>query len=462
MKVLLINPPQTQPKESLKRCILPMGLAYIASYLELYDHDVKILDCIAEGYEKEEHHGDGQMTFGLSKCDIQKFIQGFSPDFVGVSSMMSSEEHNASNVCTWVKEVDSGIKVIVGGAHASAFSEFLIKEDDIDFVVFGEGEESMRKIVDGEVEPGVVYSELIDLDKLPWPARDLLPMRKYLEIDMPTSVFSVGDRVTQIETSRGCPFACCFCCTTHFWGRKWRARDPKKVVEEMKCLIKIFDINEFDVLDSNLVVDEKRMFEFCKLVKPLKIKWANPGGVWVGGLTKPLLKEMKESGCYQVTFAVENSDPYILKEVIHKPTKLSPVKGLVDYCHKIGIDTHAFFVLGFPEESVEGMKKTFKWAKKINFTSATFNIIQPLPGSEMWETHYKGKIKNMKDINLRKATIEHPEICKEDLEKMVDDFNYKFNRSVLWRHPKMFFKKYVRVALKRKDFRFIKKMFRRQ
>ena len=461
-RVLLVNPPQTQPKQSMKRCIVPMGLAYIAAYLEKSGHIVKITDCIVEGYETELYHDDDQMTFGLKQEEVKDIVKDFKPDFVGVSAMMSSESHNTHDVCKWIKDVDKNIQVFVGGAHASAIPDHLQNDENIDSVVFGEGEESSRKIVEGEAS-GTVSSELMDMKDLPFPARHLLKMNKYIEIDMPTSVFGKKNRTTQVETSRGCPFNCCFCCTTHFWGRKWRAREPEDVFEELKFLKEKYNIKEIDFTDSNLVVNKERMIELCKKMVPLKLAWANPGGLWAGGLDEELLSWMKKSGCYQVTFAVENSNPYILKEVIHKPLEnLDRVKELVKYCHKIGIDTHAFFVMGFPEESVDSMKKTFEWALETNFTSATFNIVQPLPGSELWDKYRKEGEKDLKHINLRYATIPHPEISKESLEKMVDEFNTKFNSSAWRRNPKMFVMKYMRVALKRHDWKFIKRMFKRQ
>jgi len=461
-RVLLINPPQTQPKQSVKRCIVPMGLAYIAAYLEKRGHIVKIIDCIVEGYNTESYHGDKQMTFGLTEEEVKNKIKEFKPDFVGVSAMMSSESHNTHNVCKWIKGVDENIQVFVGGAHASAIPEHLESDENIDHVVFGEGEESTRKIVEEE-SSGTVSSDLIDVKDIPWPARHLLTMEKYIKIDMPTSVFGKKNRTTQVETSRGCPFNCCFCCTTHFWGRKWRARDPDDIVSELKFLKEEYNIKEIDFTDSNLIVNKERMIELCKKMIPLKLAWANPGGVWAGGLDKELLYWMKKSGCYQVTFAVENANPHILNKVIHKPLKdLDKVKDLVKYCHKIGIDTHAFFVMGFPEESIDSMKKTFKWALDANFTSATFNIVQPLPGSEMWDKYKKEGLKDLKHINLRYATIPHPEIKKEELEKMIDEFNTKFNSSAWHRNPKMFALKYIRVALKRHNLKFIKRMFKRQ
>ena len=93
------------------------------------------------------------------------------------------------------------------------------------------------------------------------------------------------------------------------------------------------------------------------------------------------------------------------------------VKPVVDYCRKIGIDLHAFFVVGFPEQSLDEIKADYEFAKKMRFTSASFNIISPLPGSRIYEQHM-GNI-DFSKIDLRKASIQHPQIKRKDLEKLV-------------------------------------------
>ena len=460
VKVLLINPPQTQPRQSAKRCIVPMGLAYIAAYLEKRGHEVKITDCIVEGYDTELYHEDGQMTFGLQENDIKQIVSDFKPTFVGVSAMMSSEAHNTFNVCKWVKEVNQNIQTVLGGAHASVMKEKLFEDKNINHIVVGEGEESMLRIVEGQAS-GVVSYPLIDIDALPFPARHLLNMEKYISIDMPTSVFGKKNRTTQLEFSRGCPFFCVFCSSCRLWGRRWRPRKVENVIAELKELKEKYNIQEIDFTDSNMVINKKMMIELCKAMVPLKLSWANPGGMWADGLDEEVLYWMKQSGCYQVTFAVESADENILKNVIHKPIHIETVKAKVKYCHKIGIDTHAFFVMGFPEESVASMKATYKWALDTNFTSATFNLIQILPGSELWDK-YKDKVTDFKKVNLRYAAFDHPEIGKKELEKMIDKFNTDFNSSAWYRNPRMFVMKYLRVAIKRHDIKFMLRMFKRQ
>lgn len=155
-----------------------MGLAYIAAYLGREGHNVRIVDCVVEGYETEIFHEDSQMTFSLKEVDIKKNIWEFNPGIVSVSAIMSSESHNTHNVCRWVKKANKKIVVVVGGTHASAMPELLKEDPNIDHIVIGEGEESIAKIVEGEAG-GIVKSELVDVNKLPWPARHLLSIGMY-------------------------------------------------------------------------------------------------------------------------------------------------------------------------------------------------------------------------------------------------------------------------------------------
>jgi len=451
-------PPFTQSKEAMKRCMTPLGLAYIAAVLENKGIVTKILDCMVEGYYNDVANDSKTITYGLTDSEIKERIKEFSPDFVGVSCLMSSQAHNAHRMCKLAKEVNPSVQTVMGGCHPSALSEKTLKDPNVDRIVMGEGEQSMLDIVLGN-KGGIVKSEPLDINTLPMPARHLLSMEKYLKINMSESVFSPYNRVTQIETSRGCPFKCVFCATTNLWG-KWRGRDPKKVIEEIRFLKNRYRIEELDILDANLAYDRKRLVKILEGMKEIGIAWANPGGIWVGGLDFELLDLMKESGCYQLTFAIESSNQEILSKVIKKPLKLDKVKPLVEHCHKIGIDLHAFFVSGFPEETLEDITNNYKFAKEMGFTSATFNIVNPLPGSELYEKYAQST--DITEVDYRNAHIEHPEISKADLEKHIRSFNKRFNASVIYRNPRMFFKKYIRTAIRKPSFRFMTRMFGRQ
>jgi len=457
-KVMLIMPPFTQTKRAMKRCLFPLGIGYLAAVLEDKGILVKPLDCIVEGYEEETYHDDGEMTFGLKDSDIEKRIQDFKPGFVGVSCLISRQIHNAYKICKITKQVDSKIQTIIGGCHPSALPNHVISNPDIDHVVIGDGENAILKIVSGEGY-GIVDGGSVDVKKLPWPARHLFPMEKYLRINMPTSVYSPHKRVTQIELTRSCPFDCCFCSTTQFRGR-YQKREIEDCLAEIGFLKENYRVEELDIIDSNLIVDKKWTRRLLLGLKQIGISWANPGGIWVGGLDEQLLCLMKDSGCYQLSLAIESSTPRILNDVINKPTRLEMVEPVVKVCKRIGIDLHAFFVCGFPEQTRDEIINDYQFAKKMGFTSASFNIICPLPGSRIYDK-YKDDL-GFDKVDLRKASIPHPEMRQEEIEKLIDSLNKRFNSSLIYRNPKMFVKKYISTLIRKPSFSIMKKMFSRQ
>lgn len=455
-KVMLIFPPFTQPEQSKKRCLIPLGITYIAGYLRSKGAKVKLLDCVVDGYTNDSINS-GKRTFGLSLPDIRKEIESFSPDYVGVSCLMTSQEQNALTVCRITKGIDKDIHTVLGGCHPSVFPNEVLKHDEVDSVVVGEGEGAMFDIVSGKVG-GIVKNSILDIEEIPLPARDLLPIEKYFDINMPENMFSPNDRVIQVSTSRGCPFRCVFCATTNIHGR-WRGRTAENVISEIKQLKKEYDIDEVNFVDENLVMDRERTVKIMKGLIPLDISWSNPGGIWADGLDNELLDLMKKAGCYQLTLPVETTNKKILKEVIHKPLHIERIEPLVKHCKKIGIDTHAFFICGFPEQTRQDMMNDFEYAKMVGFESASFHIITPLPGSDIYE-QYKD-IVDIHNINYIHATIPHPTMSKEEIEVLVDNFNSEYNKRLKVTNPEKYHKKYVLTARKKFSGDKLDSLFRR-
>ena len=436
-----------------------MGIAYLAAVLEANGITVQPLDCIVEGYNTETDVGSGEIRFGLTWKQIEQRISEYSPDYVGVSCLMSKQAENAHKVCEIAKTTDPTITTLMGGTHVSALAHQVARDPNVDFAVVGDAETTIVDILEGRHEEGVVTCNKVDVADLPWPARHLFPVDKYIDINMPTSVYSPHARVHQIETTRGCPFRCVFCATTSFKGR-YQMRPVGDVLNEIRHLKDMYGIQELDIIDSNMVINKERTIELLRGIQAIGISWANPGGIWVGGLDPELLDVMRASGCYQLSLAIESSTPRILEEVIDKPTRIDHVKPVVDYCRRIGIDLHAFFVVGFPEQSVEEIQADYSFAREMDFSSVSFNIISPLPGSRLYEEHV-GNVE-FSEIDLRKASIKHPQISQRRLEEMIHKYNKTYNRSLLWRDPRLFVRKYVCTVIRKPSFRFMARMFNRQ
>jgi anaerobic magnesium-protoporphyrin IX monomethyl ester cyclase len=239
VKVLLINPPRINEIIGNNPSIIeeerghnpPLGLLYIAAFLEKHTkYDIKIIDSQVENLDYES---------------LKSRIDSINPDVVGLTAMTMTLIDVIKTI-SLVKTVNKNIKVVLGGPHAHLFPEETINLKDVDCLVLGEGEEVFKELlyaIDNKTAlrkiPGLVFKDngkivntgtrpfITNLDNLPFPARHLVPYKKY------TSLLSKGGAVTTIFTSRGCPFRCSFCDRPNL-GHLFRARSAINVVDEIE------------------------------------------------------------------------------------------------------------------------------------------------------------------------------------------------------------------------------------
>ena len=278
---------------------------------------------------------------------------------------------------------------MLDGLHPTARSIECLSDPNVDFVVRGEGEQTISELV-GALEQGKhkrlekikgigfikngktiitpPRPEIQDLDSLPFPARHLLPMETYFEAVKENPIRGViRKRWAIMTTSRGCPHECIFCSNHIVMGRKWRARSPEKVVEEIEQLVDTYKIEQIDFYDDNMTLKKKRVIEICDLIKErgLDIEWYVPTGVRADTLDEELLTKMKASGCRGLRIAPESGVQRVVNQVIKKNLDLKDVEKAVVLTNKVGIKLGVFFILGLIGETKEDMKETIKFAYKL-------------------------------------------------------------------------------------------------
>lgn len=454
MRVLFIRPTLTaQMYEKCKRPTFyePLGIAYLAAYIREKGHESVILDCLAEGWRTRQKT-ESLTRFGLRDDEIEARIKTIDPDVIGIECMFTGFDQDCLRTSALAKQLFPEVPVIVGGADASARADKLIQNPNIDIVVRGEGETTLLQILecfekDNSIPHNILgtttkecinnpQAELSNLDEIPFPARDLLPMDVFLDDQRSYMPYAKQLPVGIIMSSRGCPFDCIFCSTTKIW-KKWRARSPKNIVDEIEFLATEYGIREIAFQDDSFLVDRKRIEEMCHeiLRRNLNISWTVPQGLTVKTVTEDILKTMREAGLYRVCFPIECGDPDMQK-YIRKKVDLQKVLDLIEYSHKIGLWTYGNFMIGFPEQTADSIEKTAQFVESCGLDMINCYATQPYAGSDLYTEYEKlGLLENTSGTASTQwsTTIDTMFLTAGEVQVRRDEIYQRFTRKRIMR-----------------------------
>jgi anaerobic magnesium-protoporphyrin IX monomethyl ester cyclase len=191
-------------------------------------------------------------------------------------------------------------------------------------------------------------------------------MERYLNPEM-IEYRSFKERSVSMITSRGCPFNCVFCSVHLHMGKAFRAHSVEYVVNHIDHVVSKYRVKTIFFEDDNLTFDIKRFEAICDrlIERDIRFKWETPNGIRADYLTMNLLKKMKRSGCQSVFFGVESGDQHVLDDIISKSLDLKAVINVAKMCEEIGLNTAAFYIIGFPGEKKEDMLKTVDFALRL-------------------------------------------------------------------------------------------------
>ncbi|MCX8187976.1 MAG: B12-binding domain-containing radical SAM protein [Nitrososphaeria archaeon] len=380
MRILFITPPTPSVvKEVLGSGGPPLGLAYLAATAREEGWEPGIIDALTEG---------------LSLRELERRISGFDPDVVGITATTSMMP-DVYEVAKIVKGVNEGALVLLGGPHATFMAHEILREcPHVDLVVRGEGEETLREIL-GKLEKGhsfrdvlgVTYREgglikdnpprplIRDLDALPHPEYDLLPMEKYVVN---------GVRFGAVMTSRGCPYNCVFCSSSLQFGKGWRSHSVDRVIDELKILSEEFGVKEVEFLDDTFTLNPKRVEEISKRVveEKLDISWSASSRV--NTFNYQIGCSMRRAGAHTVYFGIESGSDRTLKFIEKGISRMQSVEA-VKAAKRAGLRVLGSFVMGFPYETEDEIRETISFANRVGVDLAQFTIATPYPGTRLWE-----------------------------------------------------------------------------
>jgi magnesium-protoporphyrin IX monomethyl ester (oxidative) cyclase len=425
----------------------PLALEYLAAVVR-DTHEVAIYDCIGEGYDEYEESDDmpGWLHFGKREKDIFKKIDSFKPEVIGMNVHFYEQAHNVTRVLKAIREKYPHIKTMAGGVYPTIHTKKLFEDNgaNLDIAVLGEGEITFKELLDKKLRNlktinGLAFQEngkliftpprelIKDLDTIPFPARDLVPYENYskiffhmasLRLKMPRRLYKMLEKIIYLPvindiyyygiyepirflrryrsvripfglmmTTRGCPFRCTFCASHTIWKGVYRQRSAQNVLQELEELKKKYHVRHINFLDDNLTLSKQRTIELCKgmIEKKLNLTYDNISGIYAGSLDYETIKLMKKAGWYELWIAVESGNQKILDTIVNKHIDLEKIKQVVKWCRELKMKPGAYFILGFPGETLKDMQDTFNFALNNDFYMVRVYPAMPLEGSKMYD-----------------------------------------------------------------------------
>lgn len=374
----------------------PLWAALLAGYLRKRGYAVVVYDAEAENWNYEEA---ARKAVEADPFLVAVVVSGSNP------SASTMNMGGAGNIASFVRQYAPHIKTLFSGLHPSALPEKTLREENVDFVCQGEGFFTLPLLIDALKSGtedyrinGLWYTKdhqvvsnpwpplLRNLDQVPMPAWDLLPMEKYrahnwhcfnnIEERQPYGI---------LYTSLGCPFNCTFCCINALFGKHMiRYRSLDKVIEELDFLVDTYGIKNIKIIDEMFALNEKRIVALCDII----IERGYDLNIWayarVNTVTEKMLAKMKEAGINWVAYGFEAGSKRVIESVT-KGYKMEQVGKVVEMTYDLDMHICANFIFGLPEDDYDSMNETLKLMLDINAEWANIYSAMAYPGSKLYE-----------------------------------------------------------------------------
>ena len=439
------------------RPVPSLALAALAGFFEKYkslDYKLKVIDVNLEAYTKPGIPIDTSVYMGL----LEDIITNNEYDVLALSVIFVFNVRWVETAAALSRKINPGAKIILGGGYPTLFPEHCLERHDIDDVVIGEGEATFLHIMnkynnhrdaafeekfpfDGYAsrnENGEIIKKekthFLDMADLPVPAWHKLDINSYFERS--------GDRLVPIEGSRGCPYSCTYCCTYLSWGKRVRYKTVDQLIDEMIETRRRHDIEILHFNDDNLGFSKKWLMEFLDRTINANFDFKfSASNFSIKHLDEEIIDLLlKAYGPGQfVGIAVETGCP-IMQKRIKKYLDFNRIRDVVRLMKSRNLHVHIHWMVGFPNETIEQIQKTFAFARELRGHSNQFLTVTPYPGTKLF---YEAKDAGLLRVpaydfdrydNRRSEYLESDEWDYKLLQEMIYDANIEIN---FLNHPQL-------------------------
>jgi len=418
MKILFIYPNLTRQE------YISLGIAYLSSCLKRNGHQVYLID----------------YTFGGKGNDCIKKIKEIGPDLI-CFSLRSGEYNFSSKIASEIKQ-NFNIKILFGGVHPTVDPENTIKDESINMICLGEGEEALLELVekmekgedyfstknfwfkkDGQVIKNPLRPLNQNLDSIPFPDRDLFDFKKYVDCRNGNVDMIIG---------RGCPFHCTYC-INHILqklydglGKFTRLRRVDNVLEEVDLLVRKYNIKSICFQDDLFTIDKNWIKEFSeKYSKEFGLPFQCLSRTEM--ITPDLCNDLKKAGCQMLAMGIESGNRSLRQNILKRNNTDEDIINAFKIAREAGIKTHSFNMIGLPYETQENINESIKLNRNVKPDFLRISIFQPYPGTELHRIcKSEGWItgKEIPASHKSHSILSYPNITKKEIKKSKRFFRY--------------------------------------
>uniref|UniRef100_UPI00404A64FB B12-binding domain-containing radical SAM protein n=1 Tax=Flavobacterium sp. TaxID=239 RepID=UPI00404A64FB len=418
----------------------------MAKLLFLQNIDYEFLGPMYISSMLKNHGHECELVIGQTIEDFKEKIEKFQPDLVGFS-VMSGNHYWGKKIAALVKE-KYGIQNVFGGAHPTFFKDF-IEESEIDYLVRGEGEETMKEIMDRIDKnesfkdiPNLSYSE--NNKKIHNPLRNLSPNLDdypFPDRSLYNDLNKFGDRkVRNVITSRGCPFHCTFCFEDAMRdmykgkGKYVRIRGVDRAIEECKRLLAETNAEIIYFADDVFGMKKQWLYEFLEVYKKeVNVEFICLVRADIVASDDLYANKLAEAGCKSVFFGIESGNEQLRNKVLNKQLTDNQILKAAKLLHDAGIKFRTYNIVGLPDETLEDAFSTVELNIKIKADYPWCSIFSPFPGTELtdyaFNKGYLGKEFNYDSLDKSffletKLNIPH--------KREIENLQKFFQTAVIW------------------------------